>query len=473
MYAVRCHLADVRCAESAGYVHSQVQVVAEVADGTGAARHAVEVAAEVVEAQHAVVLQLVALHVAVVVAHATVQGPASQRLADGGVEAEVEQPVVGNQVLVAVVARLLVHAVHARRPPPSPVLVGQVSQVVGHRVQLQLQAGLVVLLLILAAHVLLVSHDGLEVARREVQRIVPHHLVVLHLLEGQRLAVGLHVVAVGDEFARLFVTLTLYNAGRQVVDGTRHVRVAPLPVHTQHQAARPLVELRARHVAVVPVLIGVRHLLAETTVPHQPLLVARHGEGVAEEPVVGLILGGGTGAHGAQGHHRLGVQDDDARHGIRPVHQRGRTLQYLDRVDAVAIHLHAVLVAPLLALLSDAVAHDHHAVVAQSADDGLRDAAARGQLCHAGLVGYGVNDVGSRRGAQLLRSHQADGRRRVLQLGVARDARHHQFVQLQVAEEHVGRVVGVMLLFLGCHSGTYTQQWQNDDGLVHVVILLQ
>ena len=201
--------------------------------------------------------------------------------------------------------------------------------------------------------------------------------------------------------------------------------------------------------------------MTEPRVPHEALLVAGKRQRIAEEAVVRLVLRAGIGAHGAFGRCGLAVQDDDARHGVRAVHERRRTLQDLDRVHAAAIDLHAVFVAPLLAFLPDTLAHDHYAVVAQSADDGFRDAAACGQLGHARQVGDGVDDVRRGRRAQFLRTDDADGCRGVLQLRVARDAGNYEFVEFQMAEEHVGRVFLMLVLVcicLRCHRRAYTQQ---------------
>ena len=60
----------------------------------------------------------------------------------------------------------------------------------------------------------------------------------------------------------------------------------------------------------------------------------------------------------------------------------------------------------------------------------------------------------------------------MFQFCIARHARHRQFVQLQMAEEHVCRVLRmlVFIVFLRCHHRAYTQQWQNDVSCFHSVI---
>ena len=77
-------------------------------------------------------------------------------------------------------------------------------------------------LLKLLSAVLLIADDSLQITCREVERVVPYQLIVLHLLEGQ-----LFAVAVAREslfvfqLARLWVALSLDDARRQVIDRSR------------------------------------------------------------------------------------------------------------------------------------------------------------------------------------------------------------------------------------------------------------
>ena len=236
------------------------------------------------------------------------------------------------------------------------------------------------------------------------------------------------------ELARLRIAFTFDDARRQVIGRPRQSRVSPRLVQSQHQSSGAFTELRTWHVAIVLVLIGMRHLVAVADIPHKTLLVARHLQRVAEETVVCLILRTDVSRHLPLGQRRLRMQDDHTRHSIRSVHQRGGTFQYFYTADTVAIYLHAVLVAPLLSFLAHTFAYHHHAVVAQSADDGFRNAAARSQLTDTWLVGNGVDDVGRGRRPEHLRCYDAHGCSGVLQLRVARHTRHRQFAQLQMAE---------------------------------------
>lgn len=124
------------------------------------------------------------------------------------------------------------------------------------------------------------------------------------------------------------------------------------------------------------------------------------------------------------------MEDDDARHSVRTVHEAGRPLEYLYRVYRVRVCLHAVLVAPLLAFLPDAVVDHHHAVVAQSAYHRFGDAAAGGNLRHAGLAGYGVDDVGGGLHGQLAGRDEGYGSRRLAEPLAAGKPGHHHLAEL-------------------------------------------
>ena len=188
-------------------------------------------------------------------------------------------------------------------------------------------------------------------------------------------------------------------------------------------------KLRARHVAIHLVFIFAGVFLAPAPVPYHAALVPSKIDGVVEEVAVGLVAGAEVHSHPPLRHHRLLVQHQHAGHGVAAIHERGRALQNLHRVHRLVVDLYAVLVAPLLALLPDAVAHGDNAVVAQSAYDGFRYAAAGGQLADAWLMGNGVDDVGRSAFAQRMRGHHADRCRRAVGPGGAGQSRHHHLLQ--------------------------------------------
>ena len=116
VHTVRRQFTHVRRTETAGHVQFDVQVVVHVEYGTDATRHTVEVAREIRETLFAVLHEFVAVQSAVVVAHTAIQRPAVvQRLRGGGIEPEVKQPVVGNEIFLALVLRRLIHAADTRR----------------------------------------------------------------------------------------------------------------------------------------------------------------------------------------------------------------------------------------------------------------------------------------------------------------------------------------------------------------------
>ena len=101
------------------------------------------------------------------------------------------------------------------------------------------------------------------------------------------------------------------------------------------------------------------------------MLVTRKVDGIVKELVVCLVFRTDVHRHRALRHDGSLVQHQYASHRVAAIHQRGGAFQYLYRVYGLRVHLNAVLVAPLLSFLSDAVVHRHNAVVAQSADDGF------------------------------------------------------------------------------------------------------
>ena len=117
---------------------------------------------------------------------------------------------------------------------------------------------------------------------------------------------------------------------------------------------------------------------------------------------------------------------------------------------AVGIHLYAVLVTPLVALLSDAVAHHRETVESQTAYHGLRYSAASGDLSQSRLLAQCVDDVGGGCGVELLRTHVGHGYRRVPQQAFAREAPHHNLIEQGGGLFHpeVGLLPGVQVYLI-------------------------
>ena len=125
---------------------------------------------EVHETLFAIFLQRIAMQSAVVVAQAAVQRPAvAQALRGSGIDTEIKETVVRNQVLLSLVARLLIHAADTcRKFPTVGKLVGHIAQIVSQRVEFEKELVVVGTLLELLTAVLLITDDGLEIARWEV-----------------------------------------------------------------------------------------------------------------------------------------------------------------------------------------------------------------------------------------------------------------------------------------------------------------
>ena len=77
------------------------------------------------------------------------------------------------------------------------------------------------------------------------------------------------------------------------------------------------------------------------------------------------------------------MEDDDAGKGVGAVHEGCGTFQDFNGMDAGAVNFYSVFVAPLLAFLTDAVTHNHNAVVAHSANHGFGNSAAGCDLTDA------------------------------------------------------------------------------------------
>ena len=99
---------------------------------------------------------------------------------------------------------------------------------------LEVQAIVVGRLLIFLALVLLVRHVGLQLAVAYVEAVVPHRLVMFHVLEGQGLRVGLHIGGGTFQLACLGVALALDDARGEVVITQGQTALAPCPHHAEH-----------------------------------------------------------------------------------------------------------------------------------------------------------------------------------------------------------------------------------------------
>ena len=115
-------------------------MVAHIPHSPHATRHAVEVAAEVMEAQHPLLMEFFAMQMTTVHAYATIQRPPIQLFAGRGVETDVEQPIGRDEELLTEVLRLLPHALHASRQLPTVKFMSQVAHIVGHCMEFEEQS---------------------------------------------------------------------------------------------------------------------------------------------------------------------------------------------------------------------------------------------------------------------------------------------------------------------------------------------
>ena len=243
---------------------------------------------------------------------------------------------------------------------------------------------------------------------------------------------------------------------------------APLLVKTQHRVEGLLPELRAGHVAILVVAVFVSQLLAPAGVPHKTVMVATGRQRVVKQPVVSLVARRQAALQGAHRGNAGRVKQQHACYSVAAVHQRGRTLQDLHRAHRLRVNLNAVLIAPLLALLPHTVADGDYAVEAKTTNHGFRYAAARSDLCHTGLLGNGINQIGGCRRLQVTVADEAYGCRRMAQACLACQSCYYDFVQFQMLEEDVGRVGHVLC----CHAHANGEQWQKKIFLCHGVFLL-
>ena len=179
---------------------------------------------------------------------------------------------------------------------------------------------------------------------------------------------------------------------------------------------------------------------AESGIPSKAFLVSGKIERSPQQSIICLIFSVYLAFYGAVRQGRHTFEHQHAAHSIGAIHEAGRAFQNLHRADLVGIDFYAVFVAPLLAFLTNAIVDDHNAVVAQPTDDGFRDAASRGDLRHAWLLGDGIYQIGGRQLVQFLGMKHQNGHGCLFHFHVAHGTCHRHFLQFQMPEKHIGRV---------------------------------
>ena len=334
---------------------------------------------------------------------------------------------------------MLVHTADAAVEFPGVEAIVGVAGIIGERVEKEVERGflmavgiLVVMLIfvliffmvvalvmvmffVFLTAVLLVADDGLQQTISEGEGVVKDCLVVVNLLVGKGLAIGLQIavrilVFIVKEISGLRVALALGDAGSDVVVAECEVCEAPFFVQSQQCVGGTLMELCARDVAVVFIMVRVCELLTIATVPYEAPLVAAEAEGVVDEAAVRLVFRGEAGTHAARRLNGFWMKHDDPRHGVGTVHERCRPLENLHLSHALSVEFQTMLIAPLLSFLAYAVGHADDTIVAQASDDGFRDAAACGDLVHARLFGHSIDDVAGCSLVERLLSDHRNGR---------------------------------------------------------------
>ena len=131
------------------------------------------------------------------------------------------------------------------------------------------------------------------------------------------------------------------------------------------------------------------------------------------------------------------MKDNDSGQGIGAVHEAGRAFQDFCGVYSIAVHLHSVFVAPLLAFLAQPVGNHHYAVITQAADNGLGNTAAGGDLADTGLAGKRLDNIGRNARFEESGIQHTHGRRRFTEAAVPGKTGHHHFFELKMPGEGI------------------------------------
>ena len=286
-----------------------------------------------------------------------------------GKDAEVEEMIGGNEELMAKVLRLLPHTVDSGIHGPSVPCRRHIAEIVVDGVKAEVLSHFVGGFIFLTA-VLLVGQQSLDAAFANVEAVVKRHLVVAYMLEGGFVlmlvfvALFLMLVVMVCIMVFFFFMLVIcimlmmvfsHDARFDMIVGQFQVAVAPVLVESHHHARSLFGELRVFHLVVNAVLVFAGSFLTPASVPDESLLIARKVDGVVPEVGIRLPSAAHGGLHRAEGLDGGIVENNDAGHGIRAVHQRGGAFHDFYGMNAFAIHFHTMLIAPLLAFLTDAV----------------------------------------------------------------------------------------------------------------------
>ena len=272
-------------------------------------------------------------------------------------------------------------------------------------------------------------------------------------------------------FSSLPFPIVLNDAEFQVIIGEFEATLAPSFLETHHPLEGLLAELGVEDVAVDLVGIFASVLLAPAGIPDDALFIAGKVKRVVPEVGIRLVTAQQIDCHLIRQGNRCVVHNDDTGHRVGAVHQGGGAFDNLHGVHALAIDLHAVLVAPLLALLADTVVDHQHAVVAHSANDGFGDAPARGDLRNTRIFGDGIDDIAKGECLQSLRRDDIHRDGAVAELCVARETRDHNFRQVNTGVRMIVLLVIVVSLRLRRHRHRKAEQKSQNRCFSHCLYL--
>ena len=447
MLSVRAQFAQFRCTEPPRHVRPHIDPVRDVPHGSQASRHTREGTAEILEPS----FQGIAVQPSDISPDAASQVPPAELPADRPEDTGIQQIVRRDQILVPQVVRHLVHAADSRRIFPATCLFRQIFDVIGQGVQPEKQTTFIFRHLVFLPVVPLPAQQGLHPPGFQIEGVVQDRLVMIDMLERKPGP----VTRLPLQFSGHRVSFPFYDAGLQVIISHLQTRIPPVTVESQHSGKRPLAELGIRHQAVIGIPVGMGILVRIPQVPDDATLVAAIIQRIIKQSIVSLILRADRSTHFPIRHNRSRMEDQYARQGVASVHQTRRSLHDLYRMDRLSVYLHAMLVPPLLSFLAHAVMDDQYPVVPQAPDYRLGDPAAGRYRRQARLCSQGGNQVGGSLALQLSRTDDRNRRGHFPQAAVSCQTGHDHFLQFQVPEEHIGRII---YFILGCHRCAQAQR---------------
>ena len=127
-----------------------------------------------------------------------------------------------------------------------------------------------------------------------------------------------------QQLARYSIAFAFDNARSEVIVAQCQVRISPSAVQAQERRRSLFAQLRAWHIAIVTVFVGMGQTLAPAHIPHKTFLMSGEVATVAEQPVVRLILAADVCLHRTSRQDGSRLEQQNAGHGVAAVHQACR-----------------------------------------------------------------------------------------------------------------------------------------------------